>query len=340
MLVNFFSRKFKLLLLWTTIAIISINWLTTTSPHIPEASKRIKGVWMTHVGTSFLSYTSLIDNIFNELSRLNFNRVYVDVYNGGTIYPSRYVNKTKWAFLPFIDPLKIAIEQGQRQGLKIYGWYEHGMMLFPSDRLAKKHPDWLLQTPKGDKIVDEHLWLDPKNLQVQKYFVDLFTEVAKKYPKLYGIQLDDHWGIPREFGNKEIAMTNLTRQVVRAIKTVRKDLVFSLAPNPIQFASRRYAQNWLNWIDEELVDEAIVQIYRSTSRDVRLSIPASGLLEAKKHIPVGIGIYAGNFRNLQSRSEIDRQVAIVEELNYGYSIFCWEYAFSFLRRLSFLIQKI
>jgi uncharacterized lipoprotein YddW (UPF0748 family) len=106
------------------IAIVLINWLTTASLHTPQASKQIKGVWMTHVGTAFLSYTSLIDNTFNELSRLNFNRVYVDVYNGGTIYPSRYVNKTKWAFLPVIDPLQIAIEQGQRQGLKIYGWYE------------------------------------------------------------------------------------------------------------------------------------------------------------------------------------------------------------------------
>jgi uncharacterized lipoprotein YddW (UPF0748 family) len=217
---------------------------------------------------------------------------------------------------------------------------EHGMMLFPKDKLALLHPDWLLETPKGDKVIDRHLWLDPDNPQVQKYFVNLFTEVAKNYPNLYGIQLDDHWGIPREFGNKERAMTDLTRQVVQAIKKVKKDLVFSLSPNPIQFASRRYAQNWLSWVEEGLLDEAIVQIYRPTSRDIKLSIPSSGLLEASKHIPVAIGIYAGNFHNLQPRAEIDRQIAIVEKHNYGYSLFCWEYAFSFLRRFSPLIKLL
>lgn len=109
MRLDLFFKKFKRLILFTAIAIIILNWLTTAPPHTPQASKPIKGVWMTHVGTVFLTYTTTIDNTFHQLSRLNFNRVYVDVYNNGTIYPSRYVNRTKWFFLPFIDPLTIAI---------------------------------------------------------------------------------------------------------------------------------------------------------------------------------------------------------------------------------------
>ncbi len=99
-----------------------------------QNNNRIQGVWMTHIGTSLLSYIPLMDNAFHQLSRLQFNRVYVDVYNGGVTYSSKYAPRNYKLSFPFTDPLKAAIKEGKRQNLKIYAWYEHGMMMFPNDK--------------------------------------------------------------------------------------------------------------------------------------------------------------------------------------------------------------
>ncbi len=72
--------------------------------------------------------------------------------------------------LPFTDPLKTAIKEGKHQGLKIYAWYEHGMMTFPNATSARQHPDWILSTNNNKKLIDNHWWLDPANPEVQQYF--------------------------------------------------------------------------------------------------------------------------------------------------------------------------
>jgi uncharacterized lipoprotein YddW (UPF0748 family) len=71
--------------------IITLNVLTATPTNVPQASDTLKGVWLTHLGNSLLTYTSSIDNVFYQLSCQNYNAVYVDVYNGGTTYPSKYI---------------------------------------------------------------------------------------------------------------------------------------------------------------------------------------------------------------------------------------------------------
>ena len=313
------------------IAAILLSRLTTAPDSQPQKSELIKGVWLTHVGNAFLTYTSLSDNAFHQLSELNYNRVYVDVYNGGTTYPSKYSPRNHLLALPGSNPLKTAIAEGKRQGLKVYAWYEHGMMTFPNSALARKHPDWILTTSEGEKLIDLHWWLDPENPEVQQYFIDLFVEVATSYPELYGIQVDDHWGIPIQFGNKAAAMTKLTVKVVKAIAEIRPDLIISLSPNPLGFSLKKYSQNWLVWIREGLIDELVMQLYRPTSGEVSLGMDNSILPEVKQYVDVGVGIYAGGLKNQKPLTEIQKQIAIVKEYGYGYVIFPWDTSLGFLR---------
>jgi uncharacterized lipoprotein YddW (UPF0748 family) len=305
--------------------------LTTAPNHTPQKSELIKGMWLGHVGNAFLTYTGLTDNAFHQLSRLNYNRVYVDVYNNGTTYSSKYAPRNYLLSLPFIKPLKTAIKEGKRQGLKVYAWYEHGFMTFPNAELAQQHPDWILSTSNNEKLIDNHYWLDPANLEVQKYFVNLFTEVAASYLELDGIQVDDHWGIPIQFGNKAEAVTDLTRKVVEAIRKIRPDLVISLSPNPLGFAIKKYSQDWLAWVKAGLFNEIVMQLYRQTSQEVGLSIDNSILAEINEQVDVAIGIYAGGLRNQKSLAEIQRQITVVKKYGYGYAIFPWETSLGIVR---------
>lgn len=338
------SKKIKRSLKLTftiAIAIILFHIFTTAPQSQPQSSGKIQGVWLTHVGNSFLTYTGLSDNIFHRLSRQNFNQVYVDVYNGGTTYPSKYASRNKFISLPFTDPLQAAIKEGKRQGLKIYGWYEHGMMVFANGEIAKQHPDWILTTANGKQFIDNHLWLNPEHPEVKQYFVNLFTEVATNYPDLDGIQVDDHWGIPIQFGHKVQAMTDLTSQIVKSVKQINPNLIISISPNPYPFSLQKYSLDWLNWVKEGFFDEAIVQIYRKTSTDVAKSITHSGLKEASNYVPVAVGLFAGGEAKFTSLPEIEKQVNLVEQLGYGYSLFCWEYTSIPIRKvISFLKQVI
>ena len=331
-------RKIKKLIksiLLIVLVAISIKLIAPVSPY--QASKnnpQIQGVWISHKGTSFLNYITLLDNAFHQLSRLEFNRVYVDVYNGGVTYPSKHAPRNYKASLPFTDPLRSAIKEGKRQGLKIYAWYEHGMMMFPNDKLAVEHPDWLLTTADGQTFIEKHVWLDPGNPEVAQYFTNLFLEAANNYPDLYGIQLDDHWGIPKAFGNKVNEMNLLTQKVFSAIKQTRPNLVRSLSPNPYSFSYNNYSQDWLAWVEQGLIDEVIVQIYRPTTQQVINSLTNSQLSTVKQYVPVGVGIYTGDFFKIKSLAELQSQIAVVKESNYGYALFSWEYLFTPLNRAS------
>ena len=333
------KRSIKLAFI-VAIAVILFNIFTTAPQHKPQSSDKIKGVWLTHVGNSFLTYSGLSDNIFHQLSLQDFNRVYVDVYNGGTTYPSKYAPRNNLISFPFTDPLQSAIKEGKHQGLKIYGWYEHGMMVFPNGEIAKQHPDWLLTTADGQQFIDNHLWLNPEHPAVIKYFINLFTEAATNYPNLDGIQVDDHWGIPIQFGNKVQAMTNLTRQVIKSVKQVKPNLIVSISPNSYQFSLQKYSLDWLNWVKEGLFDEAVVQIYRQNSTDVAKSITHSGIKEASNYIPVAVGIFAGGNAKFTSLNEIEKQLNIVKQLDYGYSLFCWEYTSIPIRKVIYLLKKV
>ena len=316
------------------IVCLVLSRLTLAPTNIPAKSLSIKGIWLSHVGNAWLTYTTQLDNAFHQLSRLNYNRVYVGVYNGGTAYPSKYAPRNYISALPFVNPLKTAIKQGKRQGLKVYAWYEHGMMTFPHARLVRQHPDWILATDNNEKFIDQHWWLDPANPEVQEYFINLFMEVALSYPNLYGIQLDDHWGIPIQFGDKSAAMTQLTRKVVTAIKEKKPNLVISLSPNPLGFSRKKYGQDWLAWINEGLIDELIMQLYRPTSADVALAMDNSILPQISRSVDVGVGIYAGGLFEQKALAEIQQQISIVKQYGYGYVIFPWKTSLGILRRAS------
>ncbi|MDJ0591729.1 MAG: family 10 glycosylhydrolase [Pleurocapsa sp. MO_226.B13] len=148
---------------------------------------------------------------------------------------------------------------------------------------------------------------------------------------LYGIQIDDHWGIPIQFGDRSVAMTELTRKVVAAIRNINPDLVISLSPNPLGFSLKKYSQNWLFWIEAGLIDELVMQLYRPTSQDVLLAIANSLLPEVTKYVDVAVGIYAGGLQDRKPLAEIQQQIAVVKESSYGYAIFPWETSLGFVR---------
>jgi uncharacterized lipoprotein YddW (UPF0748 family) len=103
--------------------------------------------------------------------------------------------------------LKEMIQQGHQKGMRVIPWFEFGLMAPADSELAKRHPDWLTNRRDGSKIkkddpnnpIHDRVLLNPFKPEVQQFIKDLVVEVVSNYD-VDGIQLDDHFGLPSDFG--------------------------------------------------------------------------------------------------------------------------------------------
>ncbi len=181
----------------------------------------------------------------------------------------------------------------------------------------------------------------------------LILEVIKNY-NVDGIQIDDHFGMPVQFGydaftiqlyqkehqgktppinpfdpewmrwraNKITAFMDSIFKSVKAIKPYAK---ISLSPNSQYFAYKYYLQDWENWVKKDLIDELILQVYRREKNSFIQEISKPAIKSAMKKIPVAIGISTGNLLKPVDIDQVKEQVKIVRNQKFaGFSFFYWE----------------
>jgi uncharacterized lipoprotein YddW (UPF0748 family) len=232
---------------------------------------------------------------------------------------------------PFVgrDVLAEIIELAKPLQMRVIPWFEYGLMVPPHSSIAKKHKELLtldinenLQRIQGaNGELDINAWLNPCHPQVKKFLVDLITDVVKRYP-VAGIQLDDHFCFPQEMGydrftqqafqqdnSGDIApiehdnqiwidwgsakLTQLLQQIVSSVKSVRRECIVSISPNPLNFSVNRYLANWQQWQNLGLMDELVLQVYRDRLDVFELELFKPEVQAAKAKIPTLIGILAG-----------------------------------------------
>ena len=320
------KRIIKKFLRWLSIVVGVCLLLVAThhaSPRPPVVKDKMQGIWLTNVATAFLHHTTYLDEILHNLSISGYDRVYFSVYGfKGTLYPTSH-SSTYFLLRPlWTNPLKAEVQESRRQGLKPYAWFEYGLMLDPGNAIVKKHPDWLLKTAAGKTVENGNVWLDPTHPEVQEYILGHIDDILK-IKGLAGIQLDDHWAVPKAFGNsnQRQALTSLTQKVYSHIKAKNPQLVVSISPNPYHFAVSKYNQDWLWWVKQGIVDEVVLQIYRPTPEAVIASLSNSGIDTASYYVPVVVVISATWNVVPFSLNTVQKQVAAVKQQGYGYSIF-------------------
>jgi uncharacterized lipoprotein YddW (UPF0748 family) len=340
----------------------------------------LRGVWLTNVASSVLYTPWAINRAVSQLAKLKFNTIYPVVWNrGNTFYPSQVAKKVtgrdRDLSLQVLklnqDVLAQIVKQGHRQGLRVIPWFEYGFMAPPNSALAKRHPDWLtarrhaskitvdVNQPKATnpKVVDPMLtkgvWLNPFHPEVQQFMLNMIVEVVTKYD-VDGVQFDDHFGLPSDFGYDRFTvalyqqehqgkippnnpldaqwlrwradkLTNFMERVYKAVKAVKPECLVTLSPNPQDYAYRATLQDWQTWVNRGLVEELICQIYRNDRQSFIAELQQTALQAARKKIPVGIGILTGSVTNPVTLKQIGQQVQWVRDRGYsGVSFFYWE----------------
>ncbi|MBD6615146.1 glycoside hydrolase family 10 protein [Komarekiella sp. 'clone 1'] len=335
----------------------------------------IRGVWLTNVASGVLFVPWGLNRALNQLSELNFNTVYPVVWNRGyTFYKSAVAKSITGSdtqpFLKFMhggrDTLTTLVKLSKTKDLSIIPWFEYGLMTPHNSQLAKRYPDWLTIGQEGinsiqgnlpeeidNGLITKQAWLNPLHPEVQKFIQSLIVEVVKNYD-VDGIQLDDHFGMPVQFGYDTFTVdlyqqehqgksppsnpfnsewmrwradkiTDFMAEIYQAVKAVKPNAKISLSPNYQAFAYKYYLQDWESWIKKGLVNELILQVYRNDQSSFIAQLKQPAVEFARSQIPVGIGISTGTPRNPVEIAQIRKQVQAVRDRNFnGVSFFYWE----------------
>jgi uncharacterized lipoprotein YddW (UPF0748 family) len=354
------------------------------SQSLPAKSNReIRGVWITNVDSDVLFRRDRLVTALRDLRQLNFNTIYPVVWNWGyTMYPSKVAQQVVGSsFMPKKsaglligrtlgkneglegrDVMRELVTQGHKQGLAVIPWFEFGLMAPGSSDpagsdLAKLRPGWLTTKQDGNinwkEGKDPRVWLNPFRPDVRKFIIDLVVEVVKNYD-VDGIQFDDHFGLPHDFGYDAYTVnlykqehqgkvppkqtqdpewvnwradkiTAFMKELFVAIKAVKPKAIVSISPNPMPFAKNFYLQDWAKWERQGLVEELLVQVYRDKFESFVGELNNSDLKLASKHIPVGIGIMTGLKPKPVAMQQIQAQIAAVRDRGLaGVSFFFYE----------------
>ncbi len=353
--------RFVCLFLVVVLAIATVTRVSA-APRPPVAE--VRGVWLTNVDSEVLFSRRALAKGIARLADLNFNTIYPTVWQSGyTLFPSKVAEKTYGVAVDpepgFVgrDMLAEAIDLGHRRGMTVIPWFEFGFLSTAQSELSQLHPEWLTQRADGTQIEEKGnkqlVWLNPFRPEVQDFLLEMVVEVVEKYD-VDGIQFDDHFGLPADFGYDswtlerfnaslggiELTPDNLERHWRRwrldrlsefverlheAVKAVKPDCIISLSPNPFLFAHTRFLQDWFNWQQSGWVDELVLQVYREDMAAFSRELSQRELDLVRRKTPVVVGILTGLRNRSMPIETIEAQVRESRRLGFaGVSYFFYE----------------
>jgi uncharacterized lipoprotein YddW (UPF0748 family) len=328
-------------------------------------TQEIRGVWLTNIDSQVLFNPQLLRSAMEELGTLKFNTVYPVVWNWGyTLYSSQVMRQVtgdaidpREPGLKGRDPLAELVQLGRQNNITVMPWFEFGFMAPADSELAKRNPQWLTQRKDGSKVWKEgeydRVWLNPFKPEVQQFILNLVDEIVSKYG-VDGIQFDDHMGLPSEFGydadtvalykkenpGKEPPVnakdpewlrwrankiTEFMGRVFAIVKARKPYAIVSLSPNSQTFSYENSLQDWGTWRRLGYVEEILLQAYRTDPTGFISELEQPEVQEAKKHVPVAIGVLTGLRTKPMPMSIIEQHIQIARDRGFsGMSFFFYE----------------
>jgi uncharacterized lipoprotein YddW (UPF0748 family) len=307
---------------------------------LPEVSlQNLRGTWLAKTNQGHFDSQSKLKDVVSQLAKWNFNAIFPVVYTGGhTLYPSEFFRLHSGLLQDFNplyrnrDVFAEVFQAANAQNMRVIPWFEYGFMVPVRTDLGKRKQYLFAKALDGRFSRFENgvemAWLNILKPEVQDFIYSLISEFLNKY-KVGAIQVDDHFGIPREFltDAETVALYKSTTgssaelksdsdsqwnafhewkiqqvtlavgKVFQRLKAQYPQLKISLSPNPLEFSKKNYHQDWKSWLDKGYIDNIAIQIYRYNKegfsfelQSVLNSVPASRLL---------VGILAGITNKVQ-----------------------------------------
>ncbi len=349
---------------WLTgLFLVSLLGSSALAGNFPEPETR--GVWISE--QSLTGGASAIQSVIRNVSAANLNVIYVEVYAyGSTIYPSAVISNAGGVLqnpaFAGTDPLKTIIQVAHSYGIEVFAWFASPFLISQGSdptqvpAILVKHPDWAAVQRDTTKhyfgpngIYGYSFEIDPCVPAAANFMVNLFTECAKNYPGLDGIESDienDTTGwygdstralFMRETGNpdpltlpptdaawlawRRLQVTDLVGRIYDGVKAVNPQCVVSAAVDPPYYGLSWKVESWGTWAKDNYVDILEPMLYMSTSIFDSQLVWCSGNVPLGFKLSAGIGIsYAGSVADAISEIRDTRQrgVSGIVIWHYGY----------------------
>lgn len=138
--------------------------------------------------------------MFDKAVELNLNAIVLQIRPAAdALYPSKlepwspYLTGTMGkAPEPFYDPLAFAVEEAHRRGLQLHVWF-NPYRVRPAGAKGETTPDHSSNSRR--EIVrqyGDYLWFDPGEPKAVEHFINVLTDVVKRYD-IDGVHIDDYF---------------------------------------------------------------------------------------------------------------------------------------------------
>jgi uncharacterized lipoprotein YddW (UPF0748 family) len=324
----------------------------------------LRGVWVSDVDSEVMNSRENMAALAERIAALNMNALYPVVWSQGeTFYPSDVMVKHGGARISGRyglgagdrDPMADWVALGDRHGLDVVPWFEWGLKVPADSPLARQHPEWLSRDDAGRSTFDQDgtatAYLNFVHPDVQKFYEDLAVEFVTRYD-VPTIQFDDHLSLKNTFGYDDATLArykeetgNATRpapadadwlawraakltqfvaRISKAIKAARPGIELSVSPNPYPWSYKNYVQDWPSWVEDGIVDEVVVQVYRDSLRGFEGELRSPVLAGLKGKARLGVGVMAGQKPWPVPIGMVHEQTTMARELGYGVVYFFQE----------------
>ena len=186
---------------------------------------------------------------------------------------------------------------------------------------------------------------------VQRFYEELMVEFVTRYD-VPAIQFDDHFSLKSSFGYDDFTLscyqqetgrttrpapadadwvrwramklTQFVSRISKAIKAARPGIELSVSPNPYPWSYKNYVQDWPLWVEDGIVDEVVVQVYRDALRGFEGELRSPTLAKLKGKARLAIGVMAGQKPKPVPIEMVCAQTAMVRDFGYSGVVFFFQ----------------
>ncbi len=269
-----------------------------------------RAVWMDRSTITRAGSPNVLRDIIRQFHEAGFNMMLPEVvYQGRTLFPSKFdiqdVTFSSWSE----DPFKVIVEEAKKYGMEIHPWCwvfcaGYGHKFGP---ILEQHPEWAEEDEAGGVFSNWQYgtaWLNASMPEPRQFLKELFLEIVNNYD-VDGLHLDyirynedniGHFGLSKYsrnvFQNKygfdpktvrigssewnifdqwrEDNVTSFVKEMTQAVKEIKPDLKISAAVGPDPSHSRKnILQNWKNWADNKMLDFILTMAYTSNNSELK-----------------------------------------------------------------------
>ncbi|MDD5634781.1 MAG: family 10 glycosylhydrolase [Candidatus Omnitrophica bacterium] len=194
------------LLFFTAAMILSLGNINATASSRPEL-----GIWITVFSSEkVLDSKENVDYLISFCQRTGINNIYIQIYRADTAYYDSSITNNS----PFkerldrtgSDTLRYLLSSAKEKNIKVHAWVnllslaqntnanilkKYGRDVLTLDQYERSS---MREGPKDNYdnyfIREDQLFLEPSDVRVKNYLLDIVKEILKKYPDFSGLHLD------------------------------------------------------------------------------------------------------------------------------------------------------